>query len=120
MNVVLQSYDLSEDYLRFAAQIGADGVDISPRRGWAELVPGVADRGYADERGLRALMDRLRRWGLRLYRVSTVQPVNYLLGRPGGDAEVENLCRTVAALVADPGRRAERPQRPTLLRRHAL
>ena len=96
MDVVVQSCDLADDYVQFAAQIGADGFDIGPRN--PELVPGVVDQGYADEAGMRALIDRLRRKGLRLYRVTTMPPVRYLLDLPGGDAEVDNLCRTVEAL----------------------
>jgi mannonate dehydratase len=97
MQVLLQAHDLSDDYLRFAAQIGAGGFDISPGPATA-LVPGVEERGYADERGVRGLLDRLERWGLGLYRVTTPQPTSYLLGQPGGAREVDHLCRTLEAL----------------------
>ena len=94
MKVLLRERDLSEDYVRFAAQIGADGFDVhNPKN-----VPGVAEWGYADERGVRALLDKLRRWGLGVYRVAPPDPDNYLLGQPGGDVEVDNLCRTLEAL----------------------
>jgi mannonate dehydratase len=96
MDVVVQSCDLADDYVQFVAQIGADGFDIGPRN--PELVPGVVEQGYADERGMRALIDRLGRRGLRLYRVTTMPPVRYLLDLPGADEEVDNLCRTVEAL----------------------
>ena len=61
-------------------------------------MPGVAERGYADEQGVRALLEKLRRHGLGVYRVAPPTPENYLLGRPGGDEEVDNLCRTLEAL----------------------
>ena len=94
MKVLLRERDLSDDYIRFAAQIGAVGFDIHDPRN----VPGVAERGFADEAGVRALLGRLRRWGLGVYRVAPPTPENYLLGRPGGDAEVDDLCRTLEAL----------------------
>src|SRR5687767_12538861 len=94
MKVLLRDQDLSDDFVRFAAQIGADGFDIHTENN----VPGVVERGYADERGMRALLDRLRRWGLGVYRVSPPTPARYLLGLPGGDEELDHLCRTLEAL----------------------
>lgn len=90
----MRERDLSEDYLRFAAQVGADGLDIHR----VENIPGLAENGYADERGVRALLDRLRRWGLGVYRVAPFDPKKYLLGQPEGEREVDNLCRTLKAL----------------------
>jgi mannonate dehydratase len=97
MKILLQAHDLSEEYLRFAAQIGVDGFDIGPAH--AATLPGVAESGSVDEAGLRALADRVRRWGLSIQRVAPPRPINYLLGRPGGDLEVDNLCRTLEALA---------------------
>ena len=94
MKVLLRERDLSDDYIRFAAQVGCDGFDIHQEHN----VPGVAERGYADEQGVRALLEKLRRHGLGVYRVAPPTPENYLLGRPGGDEEVDNLCRTLEAL----------------------
>ena len=53
-----------------------------------------------DEHGVWELLRRLRGRGLRLCRVSTVQPVRYLLDRPGGADEVEQLCQTLQVLAA--------------------
>ena len=94
MKVLLRERDLSDEYIRFAAQIGADGFDIHGERN----VPGVAEQGYADGRGVRALLDKLRRWGLGVYRVAPPTPRRFLLGEPGGDAELDDLCRTLEAL----------------------
>ncbi|MBM3456938.1 MAG: hypothetical protein FJX77_00165, partial [Armatimonadetes bacterium] len=94
MKVLVRDQDLSDDYIRFAAQIGADGFDIHNEKN----IPGVPEQGYADASGLRALMDRLRRVGLGLYRVSPPTPTNYLLDQPGGQEEVDNLCRTLEAV----------------------
>lgn len=94
MKVLLRDRDLSDDYIRFAAQIGCDGFDIHTEHN----VPGVAERGYADEAGMRQLLERLRRWGLGVYRVAPLTPRRYLLGEAGGDAELDDLCRTLEAL----------------------
>src|SRR4051812_30913757 len=94
MKVLLREQDLSDEYVRFAAQIGADGFDFHNEKN----LPGVAEQGYVDERGMRVLLDRLRRWGLGVYRVSPPTPTDYLLGRPGGDAELDDLSRTLEAL----------------------
>src|SRR5947209_7080357 len=94
MKVLLREQDLSDDYVRFAAQIGADGFDVHSEKN----IPGMAENGCADERGVRALLDRLRRSGLGIYRVAPPTPVNYLLGRPGGEREVDDLARTLEAL----------------------
>ena len=94
MKVLLRERDLSDDYVRLAAQIGADGFDIHD----PGHVPGVAERGYADAAGTRALLDRLRRLGLWVYRVAPPTPRRYLLGESGGDQELDDLCRTLAAL----------------------
>lgn len=94
MKVLLRERDLSEEYVRFCAQIGCDGFDIHGENN----VPGVAERGYADEAGVRALLEKLRRWGLGVYRVAPPTPRRYLLGESGGDVELDNLCRTLEAL----------------------
>ncbi len=94
MKVLVRDQDLSDDYIRFAAQIGADGFDIHNEKN----IPGVASDGYADVDGVRALVDRLRRLGMGIYRVSPPTPTNYLLDQPGGQEEVDNLCRTLEAL----------------------
>lgn len=95
MKVLLRQRDLSDEYLRFLAQIGADGIDIHN----AESVPALSERGYADEHGMAGLMARLRRWGLAVYRVAPPTPTRWLLGQPGGEVEVDNLCRTLEALA---------------------
>lgn len=56
MKVLLRQRDLSDDYIRFAAQAGADGFDIHDERN----VPSIVERGYADEAGyVRALLAAL-------------------------------------------------------------
>lgn len=94
MKVLLRERALSDEYIRFAAQIGCDGFDIHSE----DNVPGVSERGYADEQGVRSLLGKLRRNGLGVYRVAPPTPRNHLLGLPGGETEVDNLCRTLEAL----------------------
>ena len=94
MKVLLRERDLSDDYIRFASQIGADGFDIHQEKN----VPGIAETGVADEKGMRALLDKLRKWGLGVYRVMPPTPRKYLLGESGGDKELDDLCRTLEAL----------------------
>jgi mannonate dehydratase len=94
VKVLLRERDLSEEYVRFASQIGADGFDIHNTNN----IPGIAETGVADEKGVRALLDKLRRWGLGVYRVNPPTPRRHLLGESGGDAEVDDLCRTLEAL----------------------
>jgi mannonate dehydratase len=94
MKVLLRERDLSDEYIRFACQVGCDGFDIhSP-----DNVPGIAERGYADAQGTRQLLDKLRRFGLGVYRVAPPTPDRYFAGESGGDEEVDNLCRTLEAL----------------------
>jgi sugar phosphate isomerase/epimerase len=94
MKVLVREQDLSDDYIRFAAQIGADGFDIHHERN----IPGISEQGYADTEGLRLLLDRLRRKGLAVYRVNPPTPTSYLLDQPGGQEAIDNLCRTLEAL----------------------
>jgi hypothetical protein len=58
----------------------------------------VAERGHAGEAGTRKLLEILRRWNLAVFRVAPPTSENCLLGRPGGDKEADNLCRTLEAL----------------------
>jgi mannonate dehydratase len=90
----MRERDLSDEYLRFAAQIGADGLDIHHE----ENLPGVAERGFVDAAGMVALVERLRRWGLGVYRVAPPQPTAFLRGEEGGENDLDNLCRTIEAL----------------------
>ena len=54
MKVLVHQRDLSDDYLRFAVQIGADGIDIHN----AESLPGFAEQGYPHLEELRILKAR--------------------------------------------------------------
>jgi mannonate dehydratase len=94
MKVLLRERDLSEEYLRFAAQVGADGLDIHNERN----LPGVDEQGFVDATGMIKLVERLRGWGLGVYRVAPPQPAAFLRGEDGGEADIDKLCRTIEAL----------------------
>lgn len=91
MKVLMRERDLSDEYVLFAQQIGADGFDIHN----PDNVPGFKEQGYPDREGLRRLLERLRAAGLRVYRVAPPTPGRYLRGQEGGEAEVDNLARTL-------------------------
>ena len=55
MKVLVRQRDLSDAYLRFAVQIGADGIDIHN----AEILPGFAEQGYPHLEELRMLKARV-------------------------------------------------------------
>ena len=92
MKILLRQCDLSDEYIRFAAQIGADGIDIHN----AESVPGFAEQGYPDFEELKKIKERLHRAGLGLYRLAPQdEPLDFMLGRPGGERDIDNLIATI-------------------------
>ncbi|MBM3265107.1 MAG: mannonate dehydratase [candidate division Zixibacteria bacterium] len=91
MKVLLREQDLSDEYIRFAQQIGADGFDIHDPFN----LPGVVEQGYPDREALGRLLDRIRAAGLRVYRVAPQTPVRYLKGEPGGEEDVDRLKKTL-------------------------
>jgi mannonate dehydratase len=96
MKVLMRERDLSDEYLRFAQQIGAEGLDIHH----GESLPGVAEQGYPDREALEKLLARIRAAGLGVYRVAPKAPMRYLRGEPGGDEEVEHLKKTLEVFGA--------------------
>src|SRR5438067_2109501 len=94
MKVLMRDRDLSDRYIRFAQQVGADGFDIhNPGN-----IPGFKEQGYPDLDGLRQLKAKLRAAGLSIFRVAPPTPRKYLLGQPGGEEELERLCKAVEVL----------------------
>ena len=91
MKVLMRQQDLSDEYIRFAQQIGAEGLDIHN----PESVPGCEEQGYPDRDALAALVEKLRAAGLGVFRVAPCAPVRYLRGEPGGEEDVDNLVRTI-------------------------
>lgn len=94
MKILLRERDLSDGYIEFAQQIGADGFDLHNQFS----LPGVREKGYAELDGLLKLKSRLRRAGLGIFRVTPPTPQEFLLGTSGGEQEVDNLCRSIENL----------------------
>jgi len=91
MKVVIWEGDLSEDYIKFAQQIGVDGLDIHDPLN----VPGVEDKGCPDLDGLLRLRRRLKKTGLSIFRVTLPTPRRFLRGKPGGEEDLENTCKAL-------------------------
>lgn len=96
MKIAIRERDLSDEYLRFAAQIGADGVDLHAER----HLPGIAETGRIDDAGLRDLAARVRAFGLEIFRVTPPRPIHFFDGDAEGEREVADLGRLIEALGA--------------------
>ena len=87
--------DLSDSWLRFMKQIGVDDVRISVAH-----VPRYTAQGYLDVDAAREVKRRLDQIGLRwgtLY-LAKLDTGNLLLDRPGWQAELDKVCRTLEAM----------------------
>ncbi len=94
IKLAIREGDLSDGYLRFARQIGVDGLDIHN----SSNIPGVKERGYPDINGFSKLKKRIESYGLKIFRVSAPSVRNYLLDRPGGEKELRNILRTIGCM----------------------
>ena len=90
-----QFKDPTEEDLRFAAQLGATGVQVN-----CPPLPGEARWAEAD---VKALVARVEAHGLVLEAIENV-PVHFyddvMLGRDGRDAQIENYIATMRAVAA--------------------
>jgi mannonate dehydratase len=95
MKVLLRQCDLSDKYIRFAQQIGADGIDIHN----APSIPGFMEQGYPDMEALRSIKQRINDAGMGLYRIAPPDdPCDFMLGNPGGERDIDNLAKTIEIL----------------------
>ena len=94
MKILVRQGDLSDDYLRFLQQIGADGIAVHN----AESIPGFAENGCPDLEELRLLKRRGNGFSLDLLRATPAEPERDLLGEPGGDEQLEQLVRAVEVI----------------------
>lgn len=95
MKIYLGS-DFSDDQLRFAAQVGADGVYGVPR-------PGPADRGFYDFHGLLHVKATVESFGLKFYSLRLLPwawTYKWMLGLPGRDEQIENFLTTIRNMGA--------------------
>lgn len=88
-----QFNELTDEKLKFAAQIGASGVQLN--------TPKLPGETRWEDAPLKALVDKAKAYGLRLEAIENV-PVHFydkaMLGRPGRDEQIENYCATVQAV----------------------
>jgi mannonate dehydratase len=95
MKIGLRSNDGAEERLLFARQVGADGASI-----WAAACPGYTERCYLSVDNVREVRARFARYDLELTGIGLGGDCikNQLLGRPGRDAEIANVCRTIRSI----------------------
>jgi mannonate dehydratase len=90
-----QFNELTDSMLRFAAQIGATGVQMNTPK-----LPG--DTHWTEE-DLRDLVSRTEAAGLKLEAIENV-PVHFydkvMLGQSGREEQMQNYCRTICAIGA--------------------
>ena len=90
-----QFKELTDEKLRFAAQIGAEGVQLN--------TPNIPGDTRWEEKDLRALVEKAKQYGLVLEAIENV-PVHFydkaMLGLPGRDEQIENYRATIRAMGA--------------------
>jgi mannonate dehydratase len=92
MKIGLRSHDGSEDRLLFTQQIGADGASI-----WAAAYPEYRQRHYLTVDEVSQMRERFEKYDLELTGIGLGAECikDQLLGLPGRDGEIENVCRTI-------------------------
>jgi mannonate dehydratase len=95
MKIGLRSNDGAEKRLRFAQQIGADGASI-----WASACPGYTERCYLTVDDILEVRERFEKYDLELTGIGLGGDCikNQLLGLPGRDREIENVCQTIRSV----------------------
>jgi mannonate dehydratase len=88
-----QFHELTEEKLRFAAQIGATGIQMN--------TPTLPGETHWEEKDVRALVARAEAFGLKFEAIENV-PVHFyekaMLGLEGRDEQIENYRRTIRAV----------------------
>jgi mannonate dehydratase len=95
IKVGVRSDDGAEERLQFAQQIGADGASI-----WASACPGYSERCYLTVENVMKMRERFAKYELELTGVGLGGECikNQLLGLPGRDREIDNVCRTIHSI----------------------
>jgi mannonate dehydratase len=95
MKIGLRSDNGAEERLLFAQQIGAQGASI-----WASACEGYDERCYLTTDDVRAMRKRFDRYDLELTGIGLGGDCikNQLLGLPGRDQEIENVCKTIRSI----------------------
>ena len=94
MKIVFGIGQRTEERLRYAKQLGADGVTCG-----AHLVAGYTEQGYAPPDALTDLKQTVESHGLELLtlRVTPQRTHGILYNTPERDREIDHICRTVRA-----------------------
>jgi mannonate dehydratase len=95
IKVGLRSNDGAEERLQFAQQIGADGASI-----WGSACPGYTERCYLTVEDVVEMRERFEKYELELTGIGLGGECikNQLLGLPGRDREIDNVCRTIRSI----------------------
>lgn len=92
VSVFTHNATLTDTYLRQLVALGADYLDF----GSDKEIPGVAEQGYPDLSGVRALRRRLRSFGIDINRVTLPNFTEaYMTNQPGSEAELEHACQAL-------------------------
>lgn len=92
VSVFTHNAELTDTYLRRMVALGADALDF----GGDQEMPGVAEQGYPDLAGVKALRRRLRGFGIDINRVTLPNfTMNFMSGQAAGEDELENACQAL-------------------------
>ena len=92
MKISVWHRDLSDSYLRFVTQLGADCIDF----GRDNEFPGVKEQGYPDLDELLKMKKKFQSYGLAINRVTLPNiSEKFFKDQPGGDKELENTCKAL-------------------------
>src|SRR3954467_3941103 len=89
-----QFHELTEEKLRFAAQIGATGLQMNN--------PTLPGETRWEEKDVRALVDKTESYGLKFEAIENVPTHFYnkvMLGLPGRDEQIENYIYTIRSVA---------------------
>lgn len=89
-----QFHELTEEKLRFAAQIGATGLQMNN--------PNLPGETRWEEKDARALVEKTKSYGLKFEAIENVPTHFYnkvMLGLPGRDEQIENYIYTVRSVA---------------------
>lgn len=94
MNIGLGIGDPTDERLRYARQLGADGIFAA-----AQSMPGYEAKGYATVDDLAALKDRVESFGLKILtlRLDPHRTFHILNGDSQRDEEIDHICATIRA-----------------------
>jgi len=97
MKISVWHGDLSDSYLKFVTQLGADCIDF----GDGSYFPGVKEQGYPDLDGVLKIRKKVRSWGMDINRVTLPNITEKCMrDQEGGEEEIENTCKALQVFGA--------------------